>query len=90
MRSGHSETLIVLYDSMATVLQRSHLSRRNLIQVFDTMKTYLIEDHRRIFQAIVAGDAEIADRTLREHFAIGDEFRRKMATGGERKINSVD
>jgi len=90
VRAAHSETLIVLYDSMATVLQRSHLSRRNLIQVFDTMKTYLIEDHKRIFQAIVGGDPEIADRTLREHFAIGDEFRRKMATGGERKINSVD
>jgi DNA-binding FadR family transcriptional regulator len=45
------------------------------------MKTYLIEDHRRIFDAIVGRDPEHAERVLREHFAIGDDFRRRAAIG---------
>jgi DNA-binding FadR family transcriptional regulator len=71
---------------MAAVLMRSHLGRRELVKVFD-MRTYLVEDHKRIFQAIVGGDPEIADRTLREHFAIGDEFRRRQAIGGGPKAD---
>jgi DNA-binding FadR family transcriptional regulator len=86
VRAGGSETLIVLYESMAAVLMRSHLGRRELVKVFD-MRTYLVEDHKRIFQAIVAGDPEVADRTLREHFAIGDEFRRRQAIGGGPKAD---
>ena len=60
---------------------RSHRGRRELLQVFDSMKTYLIEDHRRIFDAIVGRDPEHAERVLREHFAIGDDFRRRAAIG---------
>lgn len=79
--AGKSETLMALYDSMAGILMRSHHGRRELLQVFDTMKTYLIEDHRRVFDAIVARDPELADKVLRKHFAIGDDFRRRAAIG---------
>ncbi|MDQ0472222.1 FadR/GntR family transcriptional regulator [Labrys wisconsinensis] len=79
--ASHSETLMVLHDSMAALLTRSHRSRRELVQAFATMKTYLIDDHKRIFDAIVARDPAHADATLREHFAIGDEFRRRAAIG---------
>ena len=89
VRASGSETLAVLYDSMAAVLTRSHLDRRHLVRLFD-MRTYLVEDHKRVFDAIVAGDPAGADRTLREHFAIGDEFRRKLAIQGGRAAGKLD
>lgn len=79
--AAHSETLAVLHASMGTLLTRSHRSRRELVQAFDTMKAYLIDDHKRIFDAIVARDPERADTTLRRHFAIGDEYRRQAVLG---------
>jgi GntR family transcriptional regulator, transcriptional repressor for pyruvate dehydrogenase complex len=81
VNAGKSETLIVLHNSLSGILMRSHRSRRELLQAFDSMKTYLIEDHRRIFDAIVDRDPEHAEKVLREHFAIGDDFRRRAAIG---------
>jgi DNA-binding FadR family transcriptional regulator len=79
--AAKSETLLALHESLSGILMRSHHNRRELLQVFDSMKTYLIEDHRRVFDAIVARDPERADNVLREHFAIGDDFRRRAAIG---------
>ncbi|MEY9481465.1 DNA-binding GntR family transcriptional regulator [Bradyrhizobium ottawaense] len=63
------------------LLTHSHRSRRELVQAFPSMKTYLIDDHRRIFEAVIARDPERADATLRKHFAIGDEYRRRAIVG---------
>jgi GntR family transcriptional repressor for pyruvate dehydrogenase complex len=79
--ASHSETLAVLHNSMAGLLTHSHRSRRELVQAFPSMKTYLIDDHKRIFDAIIARDPERADTTLRRHFAIGDEYRRRAVVG---------
>lgn len=79
VRAAHSDTLIVLYDAMAEVLMTSHVGRRRTVELASELRSYLIEDHRRLFQAVVDRDPERADRTLREHFAIGDEFRRRAA-----------
>ena len=79
--ASRSDTLLVLYDAMAEVLKTSHLARRETLNAFGEIRIYLVEDHRRIFQAIVDRDGERGDRVLREHFAIGDEFRRKAAIG---------
>jgi GntR family transcriptional repressor for pyruvate dehydrogenase complex len=79
--ASRSETLSVLHGSLAGLLTHSHRSRRQLVQSFPSMKTYLIDDHRRIFEAVVARDPERADAALRKHFAIGDEYRRRAVTG---------
>ena len=79
--ASRSETLAVLHNSMAGLLTHSHRSRRELVQAFPSMKAYLIDDHKRIFDAIVARDPERADTTLRRHFAIGDEYRRRAVVG---------
>ncbi|HEV7874198.1 MAG TPA: FadR/GntR family transcriptional regulator [Enterovirga sp.] len=89
VRAAGSDTLSVLYDAMAEVLMTSHLNRRRTLDAFGEIRTYLIEDHRRIFRAIVDRDPERADAVLREHFAIGDEFRRKAATQNARAVGSV-
>jgi DNA-binding FadR family transcriptional regulator len=79
--ASRSETLTVLHNSLAGLLTHSHRSRRELVQSFPSMKTYLVDDHRRIFEAVVARDPERADATLRKHFEIGDEYRRRALVG---------
>jgi DNA-binding FadR family transcriptional regulator len=79
--ASRSETLNVLHGSMAGLLTHSHRRRRELVRAFPSMNTYLVEDHRRIFEALVARDPERADATLRKHFAIGDEYRRRAVVG---------
>jgi GntR family transcriptional repressor for pyruvate dehydrogenase complex len=86
--ASRSETLMLLHNSMAALLSQSHRSRRELVTSFTSMKTYLIDDHKRIFDAIVASDPERADATLRRHFAIGDEFRRRAAIG-EKELRQI-
>jgi hypothetical protein len=41
----------------------------------------LIDDHRRIFDTLVARDPDRADATLRKHFEIGNEYRKRAITG---------
>lgn len=79
--ASRSETLVVLHNSMAGLLTHTHRTRRELVQAFPSMKTYLIDDHKRIFEAVVARDPERADATLRKHFEIGDEYRRRAVIG---------
>lgn len=82
VRASKSETLNCLYDAMADLLIRTHRDRRDLGQRFADIKDYVAQDHARLFNAIVARDEERADVTLRKHFAIGDEYRRKAAVAG--------
>jgi GntR family transcriptional regulator, transcriptional repressor for pyruvate dehydrogenase complex len=79
--SSHSETLVVLHSAMAGLLTHAHRTRRELVQAFPSMKSYLIDDHQRIFDAAISRDPERADATLRRHFEIGDEYRRRAVVG---------
>ncbi len=87
--AGGSGTLAVLHDAMAHVLMRSHVARRELVQVVAPMRAYLIKDHRRIFDAVAARDPAQADAVLREHFAIGDDFRRQAALAGPAPADAI-
>lgn len=80
VRASRSETLVQLYAAISTLLLRSHRDRRDVVGGDPAVKRYLVEDHARIFQALVARDEDLADRVLRKHFSIGDEYRRKAAT----------
>jgi GntR family transcriptional repressor for pyruvate dehydrogenase complex len=79
VRAAKSDTLASLYTAMASILMRSHRDRRAMIEMDAGIKEYLIADHRRIFDAVVAHDEEAADRLLRDHFSIGDNYRHKAA-----------
>ena len=74
---AHSETLATLYAAIANLLLRSHGDRRASVFGTPDGRTYLIDHHRLILEAVVAGDPDRADKVLREHFAIGDEYRRR-------------
>jgi GntR family transcriptional regulator, transcriptional repressor for pyruvate dehydrogenase complex len=79
VRAAKSDTLASLYTAMASILLRSHRDRRAMVEMDAGIKEYLIADHRRIFEAVVAHDEEAADRLLRDHFSIGDKHRHKAA-----------
>lgn len=84
--AAHSDTLSTLYGAIGSLLLRSHRDRRQ--SVFGTAdgRQYLIEHHRLVFGALAGGDPRRADDVLREHFAIGDEYRRRDVATGKRPL----
>ncbi len=77
--AGHSDTLNTLYGAINGLLIRSHTDRRESISHVDDGRLYLINHHRLIFDAVAGHDPPRSDNLLREHFAIGDEYRRRRA-----------
>jgi GntR family transcriptional repressor for pyruvate dehydrogenase complex len=77
--AGHSDTLNTLYRAMQELLTRSHCGRRGLLTRIENGRSYLINHHRQVFEALIARDPDQAESTLRQHFEIGDEFRRLNA-----------
>ena len=86
--AGHSETLGTLYGAITGLLLRSHCDRRKLLSKIDDGRTYLINHHRRVFDTVVARDPNQADAILREHFAIGDEYRRRTVVAPDAGVAS--
>lgn len=79
VRASGSETLISLYNAMQPLLFKLHRERRGVVDIAPELKTQIIDDHRRIFQALAEKNAEAADRQLRIHFQIGDARRCEAA-----------
>lgn len=77
VEASHSQSLITLYRAISDLLKRSHVERRRVTYKAKAVIDDLVESHRQVFLAVVEGDAEAAEKRLREHFAIGDELRRK-------------
>ncbi|NIA69901.1 FadR family transcriptional regulator [Pelagibius litoralis] len=75
--ASHSPGLITLYRAISDLLLCSHVERRRTTHKTKAIIDDLVEAHRQVFLTIVERDREAADRRLREHFAIGDELRRK-------------
>ncbi|MEW9808458.1 FadR/GntR family transcriptional regulator [Mesorhizobium marinum] len=77
VEASRSEALITLYGAIGDLLRRSHVQRREVTVMEPGIVDYLVEAHREVFLSIVDRNPDVADRKLREHFAIGDEFRRR-------------
>ncbi|MEQ9606581.1 MAG: FadR/GntR family transcriptional regulator [Kiloniellaceae bacterium] len=77
VEAGRSPVLLQLYQALAELLKRSHVERREQTVAIPGIRDYLVDAHREVFLSIVARDPNAAEARLREHFAIGDEFRRK-------------
>ena len=75
--ASHCQPLVVLYSAIIDLLRPLHVERRRTIVHVDGIRSYLVEAHREIFLALFNRDPNAADRQLRSHFAIGEEFRRK-------------
>ncbi|ARS68999.1 FadR family transcriptional regulator [Sinorhizobium meliloti] len=77
VEASRSPALVAVYRSISDLLKRSHVQRRAETSDAPGITDYLVEAHREVFLSILARDPDKADRMLREHFAIGDELRRK-------------
>jgi hypothetical protein len=64
----------------------SHIERRRLTVSVPGIRNYLVEAHREVFLSVVDRDPDEAEKRLREHFAIGDEFRRKSLAAAYRRM----
>lgn len=80
--AAHSPTLASLHAAIAVLLKRSHFERRERIINLEGIDEYLVEHHRDLLAAVVARDADAADRMLMQHFEIGSEIQRRAASGG--------
>lgn len=79
VRASKSETVIQLYAAMAALLARSHRDRRRLVFDDCVARRSVIDDHRRLVEAVIAGDEDAADKALREHMRVGEEVQRRGA-----------
>ena len=77
VQASHSQALITLYKAISELLMQNHVERRRATHKTSKVIDDLVESHRQVFLSIVGGDGDVADHRLREHFAIGDELRRK-------------
>ncbi len=75
--ASHSEALRTLYGALGGLLRRSHVQRREVTVSESGIVGHLVEAHQEVFRSIVDRDPDAADHKLRDHFAIGDEFRRR-------------
>ena len=69
--AAHSPALSTVYGTITHLLERSHVERRQRIADSPMAREYLVDHHRRIFEAVRAGDALMADDLILSHFAIG-------------------
>jgi DNA-binding FadR family transcriptional regulator len=76
--ASHSPTLLCLYRAVTPLLHRSHRERRRLVRRYPDLKDRVAQDHERVFEAVVAGNEDATEAILRKHFAIGDEYRRRV------------
>ena len=77
VEAGRSEALNTLYGAIGDLLRRSHVQRREVTISEAGIVDYLVEAHREVFLSMIDRNPDAADAKLREHFAIGDEFRRR-------------
>jgi DNA-binding FadR family transcriptional regulator len=79
VNASHSPTLVTIYASISQLMMRSHLERREKIIQVEGIQEFLIDDHRRILEALAARDRVLADDLLNRHFEIGADFRRRAS-----------
>ena len=75
--ASHCQPLVTLYSAIIDLLKPLHVDRRRTVVNIEGIQSYLVEAHREIYLALVQRAPDAADRQLRSHFAIGEEFRRK-------------
>jgi DNA-binding FadR family transcriptional regulator len=88
VKASRSPALTTLYRAISQLLMRSHVERRRLTVAAPGIRNYLVEAHREVFLSIVDRKPDEAEARLREHFAIGDEFRRKSLVAAYRRLTA--
>jgi len=77
--SAHSTALSTVYGTITHLLERSHVERRRRIADSSKARDYLVDHHRKIYEAVRTGDASMADDLILSHFAIGAAWKMQEA-----------
>jgi DNA-binding FadR family transcriptional regulator len=77
VRASGSASLMKIYEAISPLLMRSHVERRRDTFREPAITSGLVDAHRQVFLALAARDPDAAEHSLRDHFAIGDDLRRR-------------
>lgn len=80
--AAKSPTLTSLYAAISTLLRRSHFERRHRINAVPGIEGFLVEHHRRLFEAVANREIGAADTLLMEHFEISEDYQRLVSPPG--------
>lgn len=69
--AAHSPALSTVYGTITHLLERSHVERRRRIADSPKAREFLIDHHRKVYEAVRAGNTVMADDLILTHFAIG-------------------
>ncbi|AJE48738.1 FadR/GntR family transcriptional regulator [Celeribacter indicus] len=75
--AARSPALSTIYGALSRFLTDLHFVRRQRILQVTGIRSYLIDHHASLLDAIVRRDPAAADRLLAEHFQIGADFNRR-------------
>ena len=71
IRATHNDFLVFLYGIIEVLLKRSHEERWDeSLSVIPDAFNVIIDLHKAILEAILAGDEFLAEKRLREHFGV--------------------
>jgi DNA-binding FadR family transcriptional regulator len=94
VRASKNATLLVLYEALQRMLQKSHRERREAISRFPELIALLGTAHKAIYQRIVEGGEDAAEGEMRRHFSLADDYLREhdsrsaLSSAGEGAISS--
>jgi GntR family transcriptional regulator, transcriptional repressor for pyruvate dehydrogenase complex len=77
VRASHSAVLLLIYDSLETLLRKSHYERRAAILDDPEFLAMLGEAHTALYLAVAAGDEQTAEDEMRRHYRLVQLFEEK-------------
>lgn len=79
VEASAASALRTMYVAVADLLRRSHVERWVLVGADAETRQLIIDDHYRILETLTQGDADAAERAVREHFEIGRAIRMRLS-----------
>jgi DNA-binding FadR family transcriptional regulator len=77
VKASGSASLMKIYEAISPLLMRSHVERRRDTFCEPAITSGLVDAHRHVFLSLARRDPDAAEKSLRDHFAIGDDLRRR-------------
>ena len=77
VKASGSVSLVKMYEAISPLLMQSHVERRRDTFREPAVTSHLVDAHREVFLSLARRDPDAAEKSLRDHFTIGDEVRRK-------------
>jgi GntR family transcriptional regulator, transcriptional repressor for pyruvate dehydrogenase complex len=74
VRAAHSPVILFVYEALEALLKRSHHERRAAVFHLPGFMATMGQAHQRLYEAIVARDADGAEREMRQHFSLAEQY----------------